>query len=90
MKFMLDKNVMEYTDEETQKKYLINPKYSEIFEMNETAEMIIEYVKMQYEVSKIVSAIKEKFVDVSIEEVQSDVDMFLKIAVEHHICISFD
>lgn len=88
MKFMLDKNVVEYTDEETKKKYLVNPQHNEILEVNDTAEIILNYVKMQYEVDKIVSLMKEKFEDVSKEELERDVNMFFSDAVEHHVCIN--
>lgn len=90
MKYILDENVVEYIDEETKKIYLVNPQNNEILEMNDTAEMIIAYVKMQYEVEKIVTAMQEKFVDASKEEIKKDIDIFFKEAMEHHICIYSD
>ncbi len=89
MKLMMDENVIEYTDEETNKKYLVNPQYNEILEMNETAEIVLGYVKKQYDIEKIISEMMEKFEDVSQKELEEDIDIFLRFAVEHHICVNY-
>lgn len=90
MIIVLDENVVEYTDDETMKEYLVNPKFGEILEMNESAKMIISYVKKEYSIDDIILKMKENFVDVTEEQLRMDINEFFDIAFEQHIFLKRD
>lgn len=80
--------VMIYKDEDTSIEYIVNPQRGNIFELNDTARMIIHGIEAGDDIIDISDKIKKECNDAILEEVKKDVKLFIEALVANEIVLS--
>lgn len=88
MKWKLVESVTTYKDEDTGNEYVINPNTGKIFEINETAKLIIESIIDEKTENEIIATISSMSPATDKRTIIDDFNTFIEVLQENNIVLS--
>lgn len=80
--YFLSENIVNYTDQEKAIDYLIDTSKGKIFQLNETAKIIVNEIKDGKNEKEIVDKIILEFEDVNKQQVEADIHTYIKSLID--------
>ena len=83
-KYILCEDVMKYLDEDTKVEYIVNVQKGTIFQLNDTAKLILQNLEDEPTFDKIFSKLSTTFPDAEEQTIKSDLQEFIDDLVKQN------